>query len=296
MSSNSYRSHRIGSAVLWPQSLTAEAARITDRFAPPGCRSPQRPADQLPDRQSDVQPPRLVLCSRSPRRQNLLALCGRPFETAAADLPEKALEAAVVEACGRLPIRLSAAMANRALAIAKARTVHNAEQAVRSAGAAHESDAVLNPAASNPAATAAGALYIGSDTMVLTEDAILDKPADSEEARRMLLALSGRTHYVLTAVCLLRTDANGCTRSEQTHTAATAVTFYPPDRRQKELIDWYAASGSPLDKAGGYGIQDAGALLIERISGDYYTVMGLPVAWLNRELMLLGAPDRTVPV
>lgn len=296
MPSDSYRSHSVGAAVMWPQSLTAEAARITDRFAPPGCRSPRAPAGQQPGGQNDVRPPRLILCSRSPRRQSLLALCGRPFETAAADLPEKALEAAVVEACGDLPIRLTAAMANRALAIAKARTVRNAEQARRNAGSGRESDAVLNPAGIDLEAAAAESLYIGSDTMVLTEEAILGKPADPEEARRMLLALSGRTHYVLTAVCLLRTDANGRARSEQTHTAAAAVTFYPPDRRQKELIDRYAASGSPLDKAGGYGIQDAGALLIERISGDYYTVMGLPVAWLNRELMLLGAPEQAVPV
>ncbi|NNF02940.1 MAG: septum formation protein Maf [Rhodothermales bacterium] len=121
------------------------------------------------------------------------------------------------------------------------------------------------------------ALVIGADTIVVLDGEILEKPEDAEHAVRMLSRLSGRTHTVKTGVTLVH-DASERLVSflEQTH-----VTFSPLTRTQ---IHDYVSTGSPLDKAGGYGIQDEGALFVERIEGDFYTVMGLPLNRLHREL------------
>src|SRR6185503_5607621 len=113
-----------------------------------------------------------------------------------------------------------------------------------------------------------GAWVLGADTTVALGDDILEKPADPADALRMLLALSGRRHEVLTAVCL---RADGV---EYEAVDSTAVFFRPAS---EELLRAYVATGEPLDKAGAYGIQGYGAALIERIEGDFFGVMGLPV-------------------
>ena len=107
------------------------------------------------------------------------------------------------------------------------------------------------------------AVCIGSDTMVTIDGLRLGKPKDADEAASMLRRLRGRTHEVLTGLAVLTPDT--CTR----------VTFR--DFAEDELAA-YLATGEPLDKAGAYGIQGHGALLIKGIEGDYYSVMGLPVA------------------
>ena len=115
------------------------------------------------------------------------------------------------------------------------------------------------------------ALTLGADTIVVLEDEVLGKPADAAEARAMLRRLSGATHTVFTGIALVH-PASG--RQIVTH-EATAVTFATLHR---EEIAAYVATGSPLDKAGAYGIQDDhGALFVQRIDGDYYTVVGLPL-------------------
>ena len=118
-------------------------------------------------------------------------------------------------------------------------------------------------------------LVLGSDTMVLLGDQILGKPGTPERAAEMLRLLSGKTHRVITGVALAR---GGVLRSFQSE---TAVTFYP---LSEEEIAAYVATGEPLDKAGGYGIQGYGALLVKEIAGDFYSVMGLPVAQTARML------------
>lgn len=116
-----------------------------------------------------------------------------------------------------------------------------------------------------------GALTLGADTIVVLDGEILGKPADVEEARRMLGRLSGATHTVFTGIALVHPPS---TRSV-TASEATRVTFAGMDAAE---IDAYVASGSPMDKAGGYGIQDdRGALFVRRIEGDYYNVVGLPL-------------------
>ena len=118
------------------------------------------------------------------------------------------------------------------------------------------------------AAGVEGAYVLGADTTVVLGDDVLEKPADADDAVRMLMALQGRTHEVVTAVALV---AGGVTRQR---TDITRVTFRPADeRRMRE----YVATGEPMDKAGAYGIQGYGAALVERIEGDFFGVMGLPV-------------------
>ena len=123
-----------------------------------------------------------------------------------------------------------------------------------------------------------GSLVIGADTIVEIDGEGLGKPRDAAEAALMLRRLSGREHRVYTGVSL-RLGAR-----ERSFTQCTRVWFYPLSERE---IEDYVATGDPLDKAGSYGIQGPGCILVERIDGDFFNVMGLPVARLRRELGLL---------
>ena len=116
-------------------------------------------------------------------------------------------------------------------------------------------------------------LVIGSDTIVYFQNEILGKPKDEEDAFRMLKELSGHTHVVYTGVTVIDT-ATGRTES---FCEATKVEFYPVT---DEEIQAYINTGDPMDKAGSYGVQGLGAFLVKRIEGDYFTVVGLPVAHL----------------
>ena len=122
---------------------------------------------------------------------------------------------------------------------------------------------------------------IAADTVVYLDGLLLGKPRDPAEAAAMLSRLSGRTHTVCTGVAV---DFRGGTR---TLCQQTRVTFYDLSRG---LIDWYVSTGEPMDKAGAYGIQGRGALLVRDIAGDYSNVVGLPVAALYRLLVEMGVP------
>ncbi|MBO7274992.1 MAG: Maf family protein, partial [Clostridia bacterium] len=102
---------------------------------------------------------------------------------------------------------------------------------------------------------------------------------DAEDAKNMLAKLSGRTHSVFTGVTVVK-DGEAYTFAERTD-----VTFFELSR---ELIDGYVATFEPMDKAGAYGIQGRGCLLVEKINGDYFNVVGLPVARLSRLLNTIG--------
>lgn len=110
---------------------------------------------------------------------------------------------------------------------------------------------------------------IGSDTIVTLDGEVMGKPKDEADARRMLTALSGRIHEVYTGVCISVPTKTG--RKELVDSACTKVEFYPLSRAQ---IDEYIATGSPMDKAGAYGIQDGG--LVKNIDGSFSCVVGLP--------------------
>lgn len=123
------------------------------------------------------------------------------------------------------------------------------------------------------------AVVIGCDTVVEMGGEILGKPCGKADAGRMLSLLCGRSHTVHTGVCIM--SAAETTVFSQ----STCVTFAKLSQAE---IEEYIKSGEPFDKAGGYGIQGLGARYIDKIDGDYYTVMGLPVAALYRALRQRG--------
>jgi septum formation protein len=106
----------------------------------------------------------------------------------------------------------------------------------------------------------------------------LGKPNDEQDAIRMLKLLSGKTHKVITGVCMMSE------KEKVVFHSVAKVTFYPLD---EALIKSYVATSLPLDKAGAYGIQDKGALFIKAIEGDYYSIMGLPIAEVHRRLKMM---------
>jgi septum formation protein len=120
---------------------------------------------------------------------------------------------------------------------------------------------------------------IGSDTLVVYGGRMLGKPKDQAEATQMLQMLSGQTHEVYTGVSII----NG--QEVRTFYEKTRVTFFALSESE---IKEYVSTGEPMDKAGAYGIQGYGSLLVKEIQGDYYAVVGLPVARTIRELLNMG--------
>ncbi len=173
--------------------------------------------------------PRLILASASPRRRELLTQAGYVFEVQATDTDEKA--------------QLGESAVALALRLAHAKAVQ---------------------------ASAPDAVALGADTVVLAPTGeLLGKPADNNDAARMLRLLAGTTHQVVTGVCVV-----GAEHTE----AAAAVTFVTFHTLSEAEIAAYIASGEPVGKAGAYGIQGRAARFIPRIVGDYTNVVGLPLA------------------
>jgi septum formation protein len=125
-----------------------------------------------------------------------------------------------------------------------------------------------------------GNYVLGADTIVIIDGEILSKPNDAADATRMLRQLSGRDHDVTTAICVV--DPHG-----KPHVAAETTRVFFQDLSDQEIGD-YIASGEPMDKAGAYGIQGLASKWIHRVEGDYFTVMGLPVARVWETLKQAG--------
>ena len=144
--------------------------------------------------------------------------------------------------------------------------------------ALHPADAAVEVArqkAREVAAKHPGDIIVAADTIVVLDNLILGKPKDKADAAAMLKLLSGRAHIVYTGVCIIKNGEENC------FTQATKVDFYP---LEQDEIDAYVESGEPMDKAGAYGIQGLGCVLVKSIEGDYFNVMGLPVAKVVRAL------------
>ena len=127
----------------------------------------------------------------------------------------------------------------------------------------------------------AGDIVIAADTIVVCNGQVLGKPTDEADARRMLKLLSGRDHQVMTGMTVLRGDR------QVVCTEVTDIHFRELSDRE---IDSYIATKEPMDKAGSYGIQGGAALFAEKLVGDYYNVMGLPVCRLSQILKELADP------
>lgn len=126
-------------------------------------------------------------------------------------------------------------------------------------------------------------LVIAADTLVILENKVYGKPGDEEDAKRMLRELSGKTHQVITGVCLYTKD------KIKTFSAISEVRFAGLDESD---IDYYVSKYKPLDKAGAYGVQEwIGYIGVEYIAGSYYNIMGLPVQRLSKELRLFAKID-----
>lgn len=126
-----------------------------------------------------------------------------------------------------------------------------------------------------------GAVVLGADTIVVHKQQILGKPDHPRQAADMLMKLSDSTHQVYTGVALVRSGPGGG-RKQCTFAESTDVTFGKLDR---DAVERYVSGGSPMDKAGGYGIQDDwGAIFVKRIEGDYYNIVGLPLHTLYHQM------------
>ena len=147
--------------------------------------------------------------------------------------------------------------------------------------AEHARQLALRKCAAAVTESAGDDAIIAADTVVFLDGVLLEKPRSQQEARAMLRRLSGHTHTVCTGVAVAY---RGETRS---FAEQTRVTFHA---LSEGLIDWYVATGEPMDKAGSYGIQGKGALLVKGIEGDYFNVVGLPIASLYRLLLDMQVP------
>jgi septum formation protein len=127
---------------------------------------------------------------------------------------------------------------------------------------------------------------IAADTTVLLGDELLEKPRDFDDARRMLATIAGRTHIVYTGVTLQNVEQS----HHDTRVAESEVRMLPLSARD---VDWYVATGEPLDKAGSYAVQGIGAMFIESIHGSYSNVVGLPLALLFQMLRKAGVDPLT---
>lgn len=195
---------------------------------------------------------RIILASASPRRRELLGFITEDFEVMTADIDERSIEEEIlkkhddmVEAGKEMTMLLGASKAKAVLDMLD------------------DKDDVI---------------VIGSDTCVVTNDEILGKPKDREDAVRMLAKLSGVSHFVITGVSLVTKDKTVSFYDE------SEVVFNELDDYQRAKIEEYADTKEPYDKAGAYGIQGKGSLLIKKLNGDFYNVMGLPVSKLSKVL------------
>lgn len=178
----------------------------------------------------------IVLASKSPRRKELLEKCGISFTADPADIDETLVRSlSFEEAIKELSFRKAEAVLKR------------------------NDDAIV----------------IGSDTIVTIDGEILGKPEDRSDAKRMLSLLQGRTHRVITGICIL--SKNRCYQD----VSVSEVTFAEMDENE---IETYVKTGECDDKAGSYGIQGFGGRYVTEIRGDYYAIMGLPLNKVYEEL------------
>ncbi|GAK43278.1 Maf family protein [Paenibacillus urinalis] len=189
---------------------------------------------------------RIILASTSPRRRELIATLGLPFEVRPSHTPEDTPE-------DYTPQQIVEELAYR-----KAKTVYDSY------------DSEL-----------AGAIVVGSDTIVVLGGEVLGKPKDEQDAYRMLSSLQGRIHEVYTGVtCISGEDGRVITRHRRTKVKMKPL--------EPDAIHAYIRTGEPSDKAGAYAIQGLGATFVDSIEGCYFNVVGLPLSLLSEQLAELG--------
>ena len=192
----------------------------------------------------------IILASNSSRRKNLLTMLNVPFSVMEIGVDERVEEANYMQkGVEHTPYEWV-----RAIAAIKAEAVGNRVEGEK--------------------------IIIAADTIVTYMGKILHRPFEREEAASMLRTLSGHKHTVYTGLAVMYKDADG---KYETHTSVTATDVYMRELTDMEISN-YVDTKEPYDKAGGYGIQGKGSLLIDRIDGDYFNVVGLPLVQLYKEL------------
>lgn len=199
----------------------------------------------------------MILASQSPRRRQLLEELGYTLEVLPADINETRRSG---ESPDGLVCRLAEQKAEASLELARAEGLRDPD-----------------------------GLLVAADTIVWDDEGdVLGKPADEADAARMLRSLSGRTHRVSTGCCVIRLGEGLTELGRSAFVETTDVEFWP---LTDEQVAAYVASGEPMDKAGAYGIQGLGRLLVRGIRGDYFSVVGLPVSRLARQIDALLAQN-----
>ena len=197
--------------------------------------------------------PKILLASASPRRRELVARLGVPFEVFAVDCDETVSGSHSPDEYVKI------------LALRKA----------RAAMAKYLERSKSNPSGATVYTSGEPPIVIGSDTVVALDGEILGKPRDRDDAINTLLRLSGRAHRVCTGLAVID-------KEREIVTSGSADVYFT-NLTKADCIS-YADTGEPLDKAGSYGIQGIGGALVERIDGDYYSIVGLPLAQLKKIL------------
>jgi septum formation protein len=197
--------------------------------------------------------PKIILASKSPRRQELFKLVVKShgikdFIIQAAEIDEKRIETEIL-ANSDEDFQDAVKILVEELAARKARVVQK-----------------INPRA----------LVVGADTIVVIDEQILGKPADEMDAYNMIKRLAGNTHQVFTGVSIRYRDL------EERFVVNSTIKFYEWDHQMQREVADYVASGKAMDKAGAYGIQEEAGLWVKWIKGDYNNIVGLPIAKLNK--------------
>jgi septum formation protein len=195
--------------------------------------------------------PKIILASGSPRRRQILKLAGIPHEVVVSNADETISGAPDFQV--------------RELALRKARAVLS----------------MLGEREKN------GAIILAADTLVYVNGEVLGKPQNPQEAFEMLRSLAGREHEVYTGVALVCCERGGERDSGREVVFADVAKVYFHELSDGQ-INAYIATGEPFDKAGAYGVQEHGAVLVERIEGDFYTVVGLPISRVCCALAEMG--------
>ncbi|MDK2943027.1 MAG: nucleoside triphosphate pyrophosphatase [Acetobacterium sp.] len=197
--------------------------------------------------------PKIILASKSPRRQELFKLVVKShgikdFIIQVAEIDEKRIETEIL-ANSDEDFQDAVKILVEELAARKARVVQK-----------------INPRA----------LVVGADTIVVIDEQILGKPADEMDAYNMIKRLAGNTHQVFTGVSIRYRDL------EERFIVNSTIKFYEWDHQMQREVADYVASGKAMDKAGAYGIQEEAGLWVKWIKGDYNNIVGLPIAKLNK--------------
>ena len=203
---------------------------------------------------------KVILGSASPRRRELLAQIGVEFEVRVSDkeeiyhseIPEEIVKELALMKAENVMADMTVEQVLKKPATEKTEETEDRQTFLKST------------------------VIIGADTVVVLDDKILGKPKDEEDAFRMIQSLQGRGHEVYTGVAVIEFDSEG-KRSTVNHAVGTKVYV---NAMTEEEIHAYIATGEPVDKAGAYGIQGRFAPFIDRIEGDYYNVVGLPVSYV----------------